>query len=154
MTLSGYRTDTIEILLVEDNPGDIELTRLAFEESKLLINLSVAEDGVAAIKFLQQRQAAQLAQPDLMLLDLNLPKKSGHEVLSEIKVDANLKRIPVIVLTTSQAEEDILGAYNSHASGYITKPVSFDQIIKVVQSIENFWFTIVRLPSRLSLDSP
>jgi two-component system, chemotaxis family, response regulator Rcp1 len=148
MTISSNKTDTIEILLVEDNPGDVELTRLAFEESKLLVNLSIAGDGVAAIRFLQQRHAAKLPQPDLVLLDLNLPKKNGHEVLAELKVDKDLKRIPVIVLTTSQAEEDVLGAYNSYASGYITKPVGFEQFMKVIQSIEDFWFTIVRLPSR------
>jgi CheY-like chemotaxis protein len=111
-----------------------------------LIDLSVAGDGVAAMSFLQQRKAANLAQPDIVLLDLNLPKMNGQEVLAKLKMDQDLKRIPVIVLTTSQAEEDVLRAYNSYASGYITKPVSFDQFIKVIQSIENFWFTIVKLP--------
>jgi two-component system, chemotaxis family, response regulator Rcp1 len=149
MTLCDHNaSETITILLVEDNPGDVELTRLAFEESKLLINLSVAGDGVAAMSFLQQRKQAKSAQPDLVLLDLNLPKKNGRELLAELKADKDLKRIPVIILTTSQAEEDVLGAYNSYASGYITKPVSFEQFIKVVQSIEQFWFTIVKLPSR------
>ncbi len=148
MTLCSNMTGTIEILLVEDNPGDVELTRLAFEESKLLINLSIAGDGVAAMTFLHQRHANKLAQPDLVLLDLNLPKKNGQEVLAELKVNDDFRRIPVIVLTTSQAEEDIVRAYNSYASGYITKPVSFDQFLKVVQSIENFWFTIVKLPSK------
>lgn len=146
MIVCSNAPETIKILLVEDNPGDVELTRLAFEESKLLIDLSVANDGVAAMSFLQQRKIAKLAQPDLVLLDLNLPKMNGQEVLAELKIDQDLKRIPVIVLTTSQAEEDILGAYNSYASGYITKPVSFDQFIKVIQSIESFWFTIVKLP--------
>lgn len=148
MTLCSNMTGTIEILLVEDNPGDVELTRLAFEESKLLINLSVAGDGVEAMRFLHQRHAEKLAQPDIMLLDLNLPKKNGQEVLAELKVTDSFKRIPVIVLTTSQSEEDIVRAYNSYASGYITKPVSFDQFIKVIQSIENFWFTVVRLPPK------
>jgi CheY-like chemotaxis protein len=148
MTICSNMTGTIEILLVEDNPGDVDLTRLAFEESKLLINLSIAGDGVEAMKFLHERHAAKLAQPDLVLLDLNLPKKNGQEVLAELKVNDDLRRIPVIVLTTSQAEEDIVRAYNSYASGYITKPVSFDQFIRVVQSIENFWFTIVRLPPK------
>lgn len=147
MIVYNNAPETIKILLVEDNLGDVELTRLAFEDSKLLIDLSVAEDGVAAMLFLHQRKAAKLAQPDLVLLDLNLPKMNGQEVLIELKIDQELKRIPVIVLTTSQAEEDILRAYNSYASGYITKPVSFDQFIKVIQSIENFWFTIVKLPS-------
>jgi CheY-like chemotaxis protein len=146
MPISSDMSGSIEILLVEDNPGDIELTRLAFEESKLLINLSITKDGVAAMTFLDQRHYAKLSQPDLILLDLNLPKKNGHEVLAELKANPNFKRIPVVVLTTSQAEEDIIRAYNSYASGYITKPVSFDQFIRVVQSIEEFWFTIVSLP--------
>ncbi len=148
MTLCSNMTGTIEILLVEDNPGDVELTRLAFEESALLINLSIARDGVEAMRFVQQRHAEKLAQPDLVLLDLNLPKKNGQEVLSELKINDDFRRIPVIVLTTSQSEEDIVRAYNSYASGYITKPVSFDQFIKVIQSIENFWFTVVRLPPK------
>jgi CheY-like chemotaxis protein len=139
---------SIEILLVEDNPGDIELTRLAFEESKLLINLQVAVDGVAAMDFLHQRLTAEVSTPDLILLDLNLPKKNGQEVLVELKAHPDLKRIPVVILTTSQAEEDILGAYNSYASGYIAKPVRFDQFVQVVQSIEAFWFTIVKLPKK------
>jgi CheY-like chemotaxis protein len=149
MMLCRNMSGTIEILLVEDNPGDVELTRLAFEESQLRINLSIAGDGVEAMRFLYQRQAAKLAQPDLVLLDLNLPKKNGQEVLAELKFNTDFRRIPVIVLTTSQAEEDIVRAYNSYASGYITKPASFDQFIKVVQSIENFWFTVVRLPPKL-----
>jgi CheY-like chemotaxis protein len=139
----------IEILLVEDNLGDAELTSLAFEESPLRINLSVVGDGAAALAFLhhRQKQYANAPHPDLILLDLNLPKKSGHEVLAEIKADEALKRIPVVVLTTSQAEEDILRAYNFHASGYITKPVGFDQFLKAVKSIEDYWFKNVRLPS-------
>jgi two-component system response regulator len=138
----------IEVLLVEDNLGDVELTTLALEESKLSVNLSVVEDGVAAIDFLLHRQQkyANSPHPDLILLDLNLPKKSGHEVLAEIKTDEALKRIPVVVLTTSQAEEDILKAYNYFASGYITKPASFDRFVSVVKSIEDFWFATVRLP--------
>jgi CheY-like chemotaxis protein len=146
MIVCNNTSETIKILLVEDNPGDVELTRLAFEESKLLIDLSVASDGIAAMAFLRCRKNAKLDQPDLVLLDLNLPKTNGQEVLAELKMDQDLKRIPVIVLTTSQAEEDVLRAYNSYASGYITKPVSFDQFIKVIRSIENFWFTIVKLP--------
>jgi CheY-like chemotaxis protein len=139
----------IEVLLVEDNQGDVELTTLALEESKLSINLSVVEDGAAAIEFLRHRKSeyANSPHPDLILLDLNLPKKSGHEVLAEIKIDEVLKRIPVVVLTTSQAEEDILKAYNNYASGYIAKPAGFDQFVRVVRSIEDFWFSIVRLPS-------
>jgi CheY-like chemotaxis protein len=138
---------TINILLVEDNPGDIQLTRLALEEGKLLVDLNVVQDGVAALEFLQKRgDYASAPHPDLLLLDLNLPKKSGHEVLNEVKTDERLKRIPVVILTTSQAEEDILKSYNLHANCYIIKPVSFEQFIRVVKSLEDYWFTIVRLP--------
>jgi CheY-like chemotaxis protein len=139
---------SIEVLLVEDNLGDIELTKLALEESKLPINLSVVEDGAAALDFLrhQKKKYDNAPHPDLILLDLNLPKKSGHEVLAAIKTDEALKRIPVLVLTTSQAEEDILKAYNHYASGYIAKPTRFDQFVNVVNSIEDFWFATVRLP--------
>ncbi|MHC0064515.1 response regulator [Nostoc sp. UIC 10890] len=137
----------IEVLLVEDNPGDAQLTRIALEDSKISIHLNVVEDGVEAMAFLRkQDQYAKAAHPDIILLDLNLPKKDGREVLAEIKGDENLKRIPVVVLTTSQAEEDILKAYNLSANCYITKPVDFDQFVKIVQSIENFWFAIVKLP--------
>jgi CheY-like chemotaxis protein len=139
---------SIEVLLIEDNIGDVELTTLALEESKLSINLSVVGDGAAALDFLhhQKQKYVNAPHPDLILLDLNLPKKNGHEVLAEIKADETLKRIPVVVLTTSQAQEDILRAYNFHASGYIAKPAGFDQFVKVVQSIEDFWFATVRLP--------
>jgi CheY-like chemotaxis protein len=139
---------TIEVLLVEDNLGDVELTTLALEESQLSIHLSVVSDGAAAMDFLHhdKKKYASAPHPDLILLDLNLPKKSGHEVLSAIKNDEALKRIPVLVLTTSQAEEDIIRAYDLHASGYIAKPARFDQFIKVVRSIEDFWFTTVKLP--------
>ncbi len=138
----------IELLLVEDNLGDVELTTLALEESMLSINLSVVGDGAAALDFLhhQKQKYANAPYPDLILLDLNLPKKSGLEVLAEIKSDQVLKRIPVVVLTTSQAEEDILRSYNLYASGYITKPSRFDEFVKVIKSIENFWFKTVRLP--------
>ncbi|MGJ5631012.1 response regulator [Nostoc edaphicum CCNP1411] len=137
----------IEVLLVEDNPGDAQLTRIALEDSKISIHLNVVEDGVEAMAFLRkQDKYAKAAHPDIILLDLNLPRKDGREVLAEIKGDENLKRIPVVVLTTSQAEEDILKAYNLSANCYITKPVDFDQFVKIVQSIENFWFAIVKLP--------
>ncbi len=137
----------IEVLLVEDNPGDAQLTRIALEDSKISIHLNVVEDGVEAMAFLRkQEKYAKAAHPDIILLDLNLPRKDGREVLAEIKGDENLKRIPVVVLTTSQAEEDILKAYNLCANCYITKPVDFDQFVKIVQSIENFWFAIVKLP--------
>jgi CheY-like chemotaxis protein len=137
----------IEVLLVEDNPGDAQLTRIALEDSKISIHLNVVEDGVEAMAFLRkQEKYAKVPHPDIVLLDLNLPRKDGREVLAEIKGDENLKRIPVVVLTTSQAEEDILKAYNLSANCYITKPVDFDQFVKIVQSIENFWFAIVKLP--------
>jgi len=137
----------IEVLLVEDNPGDAQLTRIALEDSKISIHLNVVEDGVEAMAFLRkQEKYAKAAQPHIVLLDLNLPRKDGREVLAEIKGDENLKRIPVVILTTSQAEEDILQAYNLYANCYITKPVDFDQFVKIVQSIENFWFAIVKLP--------
>ena len=137
----------IEVLLVEDNPGDAELTRIALEDSKISVNLNVVEDGVEAMAFLRkQDKYSNVPHPDIVLLDLNLPRKDGREVLAEIKTDDNLKRIPVVVLTTSQAEEDIIKAYNLSANCYITKPVDFDQFVRIVQSIENFWFAIVKLP--------
>ncbi len=138
----------IEVLLVEDNLGDVELTTLALEESQLSVHLSVVGDGADALDFLrhQKKKYANAPHPDLILLDLNLPKKSGHEVLAAIKIDEALKRIPVVVLTTSQAEEDILKAYNLYASGYIAKPTRFDEFLNVVKAIEDFWFATVRLP--------
>jgi len=137
----------VEVLLVEDNPGDAELTRIALQDSKISVNLNVVEDGVEAMAFLRkQERYALMPHPDIVLLDLNLPRKDGREVLAEIKSDHNLKRIPIVVLTTSQSEEDILKAYNLAANCYITKPVDFDQFVKIVQSIENFWFAIVKLP--------
>ena len=142
------RTTPVEILLVEDNPGDVRLTQEALKESKVINNLSVAEDGVEALAFLKREgKYADAPRPDLLLLDLNLPKKDGRELLEEIKADDNLKRIPVVVLTTSKAEEDILRMYDQHANCYITKPIDFDQFIDVVKSIEDFWLTIVKLPS-------
>ncbi|WP_310489115.1 response regulator [Chamaesiphon sp. VAR_69_metabat_338] len=140
---------TIEVLLVEDNLGDVELTKLALEESELDIHLSVVGDGAAALEFLNAGHRGQIdtPYPDLILLDLNLPKKSGHEVLVAIKADRVLRRIPVVVLTTSQAEEDIFKAYDCYASGYIPKPPSFDRFVQVIRSIEDFWFSTVRLPS-------
>jgi len=137
----------IEILLVEDNPGDVRLTREALHDAKVHNNLSVVGDGVEALEFLHRRgQYADAARPDVILLDLNLPRKDGREVLAEIKSDERLRRIPVVVLTTSQAEEDILRAYDLSANCYVTKPVDLDQFIKVVQSIDTFWFSIVVLP--------
>jgi CheY-like chemotaxis protein len=139
---------TIEILLVEDNPGDVRLTREAFSEGRLLNNLMVVNDGVEAMDYLrQQGKYGNSTRPDLILLDLNLPRKDGREVLAEIKADEQLRMIPVVVLTTSDAPDDVTGAYGSHANCYITKPVDLDQFLKVAQSIENFWLSLVRLPS-------
>jgi chemotaxis family two-component system response regulator Rcp1 len=137
----------VEILMVEDNPGDIRLTMEALRESKLHNNLRVVKDGIEALAYLRQEgDYANLPRPDLILLDLNLPKKDGREVLREIKMDKEMGRIPVVILTTSQAEEDVLKTYDLHANCFITKPVDLEQFIKVVQFIEFFWLTIVRLP--------
>ncbi|HEX2619717.1 MAG TPA: response regulator [Phototrophicaceae bacterium] len=137
----------IEILLVEDNPGDARLTREALKDSKMNNNLSVVEDGVEAIEFLRRiGQYADAPRPDIILLDLNLPRKDGREVLQEIKADNDLKRIPVVVLTTSDDERDILSTYDLHANCYITKPVNLNRFIEIVKSIEGFWFSIVKLP--------
>ena len=136
-----------EILLVEDNPGDVRLTRETLKEFKALNNLSVVGDGVEAMAFLRREgKYSQASRPDLILLDLNLPRKDGREVLSEIKVDDRLKRIPVVILTTSTAEKDVLNTYEHHANCYIKKPVELDQFSAVVKSIEAFWFTTVILP--------
>jgi two-component system, chemotaxis family, response regulator Rcp1 len=137
----------IEVLLVEDNPGDIQLTKEAFLEGKMHNNLNVVMDGVQAMAFLRKEGKYKDApRPDLILLDLNLPKMDGREVLAEIKKDEKLMTIPVVILTTSAAEEDIVRTYNLHANCYITKPVDFAQFMNVVQSIENFWLTLVKLP--------
>jgi chemotaxis family two-component system response regulator Rcp1 len=139
----------IDILLVEDNPGDVELTREGLEEGKVRNNLHVVGDGEAALAFLrQQAPYAGAPRPDVILLDLNLPRKGGREVLAEIKADDNLKDIPVVVLTSSEDEEDILRSYKLHANCYITKPVTFQQFVQVVKAIEGFWFSIVTLPPR------
>jgi chemotaxis family two-component system response regulator Rcp1 len=136
-----------KILLVEDNLGDVRLTREALKEGKILNDLSVVGDGVEALAFLRREGGYVGAEkPDLILLDLNLPKKDGREVLEEIKGDGDLKKIPVVVLTTSEAERDILKAYDLHANCYITKPVDLEQFIRVVQLIEDFWLKIVKLP--------
>jgi two-component system, chemotaxis family, response regulator Rcp1 len=139
---------SIEILLVEDNPGDVRLTREALREGKVRNNLHVAQDGVEALRFLRREgEHADAVRPDLILLDLNLPKKDGRQVLEEIKNDPELRTIPVVVLTSSQAEQDICRAYDLYANAYVTKPVDLDQFITVVRSIESFWLTIVKLPS-------
>jgi two-component system, chemotaxis family, response regulator Rcp1 len=137
----------IEILLVEDSPGDVRLTLESLKESKVRNNISVVGDGIEALAFLRcQDKHGHAPRPDLILLDLNLPKKDGREVLADIKNDPELKRIPVVILTTSKAEEDILRTYTLHANCYITKPVNLDQFMKVVRAIEDFWLTIVKLP--------
>ena len=139
----------IEILMVEDNPGDVRLTVEALKEAKVRNNLHTVEDGVEALAFLRREGLyAEVPRPDLVLLDLNLPKMNGREVLAEIKEDPDLRRIPVVILTISQAEQDIVKSYNLHANCYITKPVDLDQFLEVVKSIENFWLTIVKLPPR------
>ena len=138
----------IEVLLVEDNPGDVRLTREALKEGKVRNNLSVAPDGVEAMAFLRREGIYSTApRPDIILLDLNLPKKDGRQVLAEVKAAPELRRIPVVILTTSRAEEDILKTYDLHANCFITKPVDFDQFVKVVQSIEHFWLSVVTLPT-------
>jgi CheY-like chemotaxis protein len=137
----------VQILLVEDNPGDVRLTMEALKEAKVFNKLTVVKDGIEALSLLRrQGEHARAARPDLILLDLNLPKKDGREVLAEIKADDNLKQIPVVILTTSQDEQDVLKSYNLYANCYITKPVDLDQFIKVVKSIEDFWLGIVVLP--------
>ena len=137
----------IEILLVEDSPADILITREAFQDARLTNTLHVVEDGVKAMEFLRREGIyASAPRPDLILLDLNLPRKNGREVLAEIKATADFKSIPIVVLTTSNADEDILKAYNLHANCYVIKPVGFDNFFKAVQSIESFWFSIVTLP--------
>lgn len=139
----------VDILLVEDNPGDVELIRESLSEGKMRNEMHVVEDGIDAMKFLHKQGKYEEAPcPDLVLLDLNLPKKSGREVLQEIKSDPQLKFIPVVVLTSSKAEEDIVKSYNLHANCYITKPVDFDQFMEVVKSIEDFWLTVVKLPCK------
>jgi chemotaxis family two-component system response regulator Rcp1 len=137
----------IEILLVEDSSGDVRLTIEALKEGKILNNLSLAKDGVEAMAFLRKEGIyADARRPDLILLDLNLPKKNGQEVLAEIKSDESLKSIPVVVLTISKLEEDILKTYENHANCYILKPVDLDQFLGVVKAIEDFWLSIVKLP--------
>lgn len=138
----------IDILLVEDNPGDVRLTREVLKDSKVRNNLIVANNGQEALACLRkQGKFADSVRPDLILLDLNLPVKDGREVLAEIKGDSDLKRIPVVILTTSKAEEDILKTYNLHANCYVTKPVDLEQFVKVVKSLEDFWLAIVKFPN-------
>ena len=137
----------IEILLVEDNPGDVRLTREALKDGRVLNRLSVVTDGEQAMEFLRRTgRHAEAPRPDLILLDLNLPRKDGREVLAEVKADDDLRRIPVVILTTSRSEEDVLRSYDLHANCFITKPVGLDQFLTVVESIQDFWLSVVRLP--------
>jgi two-component system, chemotaxis family, response regulator Rcp1 len=139
-----------EILLVEDNPGDVELTREGLESAKVNNHLSVVMDGMEALAFLRREgQYASAPRPDLILLDLNLPKKDGREVLAEIKADEHLRVIPLVVLTTSKADEDILKSYKLNANCYITKPVDFASFVQIVRAIDSFWFTVVVLPPKV-----
>lgn len=139
----------VEVLLVEDNPGDVRLTQEAFRNNKIHIHLSVVEDGVEAMAYLRREgRYSGAVLPDLILLDLNLPRKDGRKVLEDVKGDSELRRIPVVILTTSTAEQDILKTYEFHANCYITKPVDFEQFLRVVKAIEDFWLTIVKYPPR------
>ena len=147
--MSPYNARPVQILLVEDSPTDAKLTLAALKEAKVANAVSHVEDGVEAMEFLRrQGQFAEAPRPDLILLDLNLPRMDGREVLEEMKADPALQMIPVVVLTTSEAEQDILRSYQLHANCYITKPVNFDSFLEVVRSIENFWLTVVVLPSK------
>ena len=144
---TGSRLMPIEVLLVEDSAGDVRLTREALKDAKVHISLNVAADGIEAMAFLERQGAhVNAPRPDLILLDLNLPKKDGREVLKEIKENAALKSIPVVILTTSSSSEDVLNSYRLHANCYITKPVALDGFLTVVQSIDNFWLSVVKLP--------
>ena len=141
------KADLIEVLLVEDDEGDVVMTREALEEGKVLNRLHVVGDGVEAIEFLRREgQYTDAPRPDLILLDLNLPRRDGRQVLAEVKGDADLRRIPIVVLTTSEAEEDILRSYDLHANAYVTKPVDFDRFVAVIQQIDEFFISVVRLP--------
>ena len=141
------KAELIEVLLVEDDEGDVVMTREALEEGKVLNRLHVVGDGVEAIEFLRREgQYADAPRPDLILLDLNLPRRDGRQVLAEVKGDPELRRIPIVVLTTSEAEEDILRSYDLHANAYVTKPVDFDRFVAVIQQIDEFFISVVRLP--------
>jgi len=138
----------VRLLLVEDNPDDVRLTRETLKECKMLVDLYHAEDGVEAMEFLRKEgKYAASPRPDLVIMDLNMPRKDGRETLAEMKSDPDLMRIPVVVFTVSDSEEDILKSYNLHANAYITKPIDLEQFSRVVKEIENFWFTVVNLPN-------
>jgi CheY-like chemotaxis protein len=149
MSSNKDNVQSVDILLVEDNPGDARLVQEAMRRAKIINMVHVVEDGVDAMDFLRrQGRFAEVPRPDLVLLDLNLPKKDGREVLAEIKADPDLKRIPVVVLTTSDDEEDVLRAYNLHANCYITKPVNFEKFMQVVKQLDEFWVKLVKLPKK------
>ena len=149
MSSTEISTRSIEILLVEDNPGDARLTIEAMREAKVRNRMHVVEDGVEAMEYLRrQGRFGEAPRPDLILLDLTLPRKDGREVLAEVKSDPDLKRIPVVVLTTSQAEEDVVRAYDLHANCYVTKPVDLAQFMKIVAQIDAFWVNVVTLPRK------
>ncbi len=147
--MKKVNAEAVDILLVEDNPGDVRLTKEALKDAKVLNEIYVAKDGVEAMDFLhRQGQFVDAPIPDMILLDLNLPRKDGREVLAEVKKDPKLKHIPVIILTTSKADEDIIKTYNLHANAYITKPVDLNRFVEIIHALEEFWFTIVKLPPK------
>ena len=145
--MKQFNGKPVEILLVEDNPGDVELTREAFKQSKINNNIHVAKDGEQALDFLRKQGTfTGVTTPDIVLLDLNLPKKDGRHVLEEVKQDEALRRIPVVIMTSSKSEQDVVKTYDLHANSYLIKPVNLEKFAEVVEAIENFWFTIVVLP--------
>jgi len=147
MTDIDRQGQPVEILLAEDNPGDAKLTRKALEQGKVINNLHVVTDGVEAMAYLRQEgEYVDRPRPDLVLLDLNMPRKDGREVLQEIKSEEGLRRIPVVVMTSSEAEEDIVQSYDLHANAYVTKPIDFDGFLDVVGSLEDFWLSVVKMP--------
>jgi CheY-like chemotaxis protein len=148
-TVSTPEREPIEILLAEDNPGDVKLTKKALEQGKIGNNLHVVNDGVETMKFLKKEgEYADVPDPDLLLLDLNMPKKDGQEVMSDMDSDPNLRRIPVVVLTSSDAEEDVVRSYELTANAYLTKPVDFDGFVDIVKRLEDFWFEVVKMPPK------
>jgi len=148
-SVAPKKKEHIEILLAEDNPGDVRLTEKALDHGNILNNLHVVNDGVEAIKFLRQEgEHADTPRPDLVLLDLNMPRKDGREVLEDMKADPELRRLPVVVLTSSEAEEDVVRSYELNANAYLTKPVDFDGFVDIVKRIEDFWFSVVKMPPK------
>lgn len=149
MQTEAKAPQSVDILLVEDNPGDVRLIQEALQDGKLLNRIATVSDGQKALAYLRKQGGyAQATRPDLILLDLNIPRKDGREVLAEIKADVHLRSIPVVIVTSSQAEEDILRSYNTHANCYVAKPVDLEKFVAVVKAIEEFWVTIVKLPPK------